>query len=108
MLENELLPEELNPGSPVINSKDWTGIWIPKKIIYDHNLTYSEKMLLSLIWSLDGEHNCYASNKYLAEVMGLNERTLANIIVSLKKKNYIKQISWNGKIRRMTVIVEMH
>ena len=57
---------ELISDQPTINPKYLQGLWIPKQLLNDKGLTYAEMILLSYIWHLDGEHHCYASNKYLS------------------------------------------
>jgi hypothetical protein len=94
--------EERLPDSPVINADQFKGIFIPGDILYAKDLTPQEKFLLALIWWLDGApHHCYASNKYLAKHMNLSEKSIANMLVFLKEKGHIQQISWDGKIRVM-------
>ena len=99
---------EMLPDQPVIDVKELKGLWIPNIILFNDKLTHMEKILLSFIYALDGKkRHCYASNKYLAELMGVSQRTISNSIVDLKKKKFIHKISWNGKIRVMRVSFDM-
>jgi hypothetical protein len=43
-------------------NRDFKGVWIPKDVWLDHNLTWMEKLLLVEIDSLDAEKGCFASN----------------------------------------------
>ena len=52
--------------------RDFKGIWIPKEIWLDSNLTWSEKMLLVEIDSLATlEKGCIATNEYLSDFFNL-------------------------------------
>lgn len=95
---------ELLPHDPIISAKRLKGLWIPDRYLHNSDLTYAEKFLMGYIYILDQDSHCYASNKYLADLMGLSESRLSNMLVSLKKKKCIKQISWDGKIRKLTCI----
>lgn len=96
--------QEANPDNPAINPKGVKGLWIPEQILYNNNLTYQEKLLLTFIFHLDTTDNhCYASNKYLGELMNCTEKTIANILSGLKKKNAIETVSWDGRIRKLKV-----
>jgi Mn-dependent DtxR family transcriptional regulator len=44
-------------------------------------------------------HRCYASNKWLALQMGVEEKTVANMLSSLRKKKIVRQLKWDGRIR---------
>jgi DNA-binding MarR family transcriptional regulator len=91
-------------NSPTINPKQIQGLWIPREYLFSKNLSYPEKLLMAFIRMLDQENHCYASNRYLGELLGVSERTIANMIVTLKKKNLIKQVSWNGTRRVLKCI----
>ena len=86
--------------------RDFKGIWIPKEIWLDHNLSPTEKCLLAEIHSLDQGNGCYASNKYLGDFIGKNRQTVANMLVNLRKEGYIKDIGLNGdrKLQAITFI----
>lgn len=64
-------------------------IYIPSEISSDSNLNLSEMKVLSTIKALDNENNCFASNSYLAECLGLSVRQVSRVISSLVKKCYI-------------------
>lgn len=97
------IPEML-PDEPMLDPTQSKGLWIPGEILHDPDLTPQEKMLASLIWHMDQQHHCYASNRWFGTQMRLSERTIINMISSLRKKGVIKQLSWNGKFRVMTYI----
>ena len=93
--------ESPQPEHPVIDPKKLQGLWIPAKYLYENDLTQKEILLVSFIHMMDQDNHCYASNRYLGELMGCNEKTVRNMLVELKKKGYIEQVSWNGKIRKL-------
>lgn len=64
-------------------------LYIPSEISSDSNLNLSEMKVLSTIKALDNENNCFASNSYLAECLGLSVRQVSRVISSLVKKCYI-------------------
>lgn len=75
-------------------------IQIPIEIWTNRNLTWSEKLVWSEIDSYTGPNqDCYASNKYIADFLGLQEGTVANAIVKLKKLGYIVQTKFDGRRR---------
>lgn len=47
--------------------RDFKGIWIPKELYLDTSLTWTEKILLLEITSLDKGEGCYAGTKHLAD-----------------------------------------
>lgn len=71
--------------------RDFKGIWIPKEIWLDSNLTWSEKMLLVEIDSLATlEKGCFATNEYLSDFFNLSKDRISKLISSLKSKGYIE------------------
>jgi len=84
--------------------RDFKGIWIPKEIWLDHDLNPTEKCLLAEIHSLDQGSGCYASNQYLADFIGRSKQRVADMLTSLRKKGYIKDLSVNGDRRHLRAI----
>ena len=71
-------------------NRDFRGIWIPKEIWLNKDLSTNEKILLAEIESLGGLSNgCFASNQYLAEFFGLSKDRISKLISGLKNKGYI-------------------
>jgi len=81
------------------HDRDFKGVWIPKEIWLNKDLTIQEKVMFAEINSLDGEKGCFASNNYFAEFFGLGVRRVIEIITSLKNKGLVTLDSFNGKIR---------
>ena len=59
-------------------SRDFKGVWIPREVYLNKKLTYIEKILYVEISSLDNENGCFASNKYLAEFIGVSITSINN------------------------------
>ena len=81
--------------------KDFTGVWIPKHIIEDKDLSMSEMIIYSEISCFE---ICYKPNKSLGERWGLKERRISEIISKLEKKGYIKRVSFDGRNRQLIAI----
>jgi hypothetical protein len=81
-------------------NRDFKGVWIPKDIWLNTDLSIIEKVLLVEIDSLDNsERGCFASNEYLASFVQLSEGRVANIISDLKKRGFIIQLFFDGRNR---------
>lgn len=79
-------------------NRDFKGVWIPKEIWLDENMTWIEKLFITEINSLDNENGCFASNNYFAEFFKITPGRCSQIIKSLKKKEYIScKYDRNGK-----------
>ena len=94
----------INPDAPV---KQYKGVWLPKEILDNPELTPTEKILLAIIESLDDEQagGCYASNKYFSEKLDTAERSIIRCIADLKDKGYLTQTKFDGRIRFLRVTV---
>ena len=80
--------------------RDFKGVWIPREVWLDENLSALEKVILIEIDSLDTEENhCYASNKYLAEFCRCSEIKVSQAIKKFLELGYIEQISFDGRTR---------
>ena len=92
----------INPDAPV---KQYKGVWLPKEILDNPDLTPTEKILLAIIESLDDEQagGCYASNKYLSEKIDTTERSTIRCITDLKNKGYLVQTKFDGRVRFLRV-----
>ncbi|NMW84718.1 helix-turn-helix domain-containing protein [Peptoniphilus sp. AGMB00490] len=64
---------------------------IPSQIIENKNLSSSSKLLYGeLIRLSTKEGYCFASNKYLGELVNKKERTIQKLLKELKESNLIK------------------
>ena len=85
-------------------NRDFKGVWIPKEIWLNNDLSIIEKVLLVEIDSLDNsDRGCFASNEYLAKFVQLSEGRIANIISNLKKRKFIIQVFFDGRNRGLRI-----
>ena len=79
--------------------RQFKGIWIPKEIWLNKDLTFQEKIILVEIDSYDdGQVGCFATNKHFVNNFGINSSRISQIIQSLQRKNYITiNYEYNGK-----------
>ena len=89
------------------------GLWIPAEILLNEELSDKEKIILSMILYLSEEKgSCFASNKYIANIVNVTPERVSKIISSLKDKGYIsvklkyKTDSKEIEERQITPIVE--
>jgi hypothetical protein len=87
--------------------RDFKGIWIPREIWLRKDISALEKSLWAEINSLFDPENggCYASNEYLADFCGVQDRRLREMISKLKSKGLVEQVSFNGRVRVIKAIV---
>lgn len=64
---------------------------VPMIVLLDSDISSTSKLLMGLITTLTMKEGfCYASNKYLSNLLKVSRRTITSCISSLKRKNYIK------------------
>ena len=64
---------------------------VPIIVLLDNDISSTSKLLMGLITTLTMKEGfCYASNKYLSNLLKVSRRTITSCISSLKRKNYIK------------------
>ena len=83
--------------------RDFKGIWIPKEIWLNENLSIVEKALLAEIDSLDNDNHCTAGNEYFTKFFGVSESTITRAITHLKELGFIES-SFDGRIRTLRVV----
>ena len=78
------------------------GIWIPIEIWQDTDLSWNEKILLMEIDSFTAKgKECYISNEYIANLLGVAERTARGYLSHLIERNLVKVISFDGRVRML-------
>jgi len=89
------------------------GLWIPAEILLNEDLSDKEKIILSMILYLSEESkSCFASNKYIANIVNVTHERVSKIISALKGKGYVsvklkyKKDSKEIEERQITPIVE--
>ena len=90
-------------GSKNMNeSRDFKGVWIPKKVWLDTRLNALDKIILTEIDSLDnGEKGCYASNEHLAEFCQCSKTKVSTAIKKLIDCGYIYVQNFDGRKREL-------
>lgn len=71
------------------NNRKFKGIWIPREIWLNKELSLQEKIFLVEIDSLSGEEGCFASNRYFATFFNLSLRRTQGVLQGLKERNLI-------------------
>ena len=89
------------------------GLWIPAEILLNEDLSDKEKIILSMILYLSEESkSCFASNKYIANIVNVTHERVSKIISALKGKGYVsvklkyKKDSKEIEERQITPIVK--
>lgn len=76
------------------------GIWIPIEIWQDKSLSWNEKILLMEIDSFTSKgHECYISNEYIADLLGVTERSASRLLSHLKEVGFIREVRFDGRKR---------
>ena len=84
--------------------RDFKGVWIPRDIWLNADLSMSEKCLLIEIDSLDmNDRGCFASDLYLATFIQKSEKTVSNLLTDLRKRGYLKS-KYDGVNRCQSVV----
>jgi hypothetical protein len=84
--------------------RNFLGVWIPKNVYLNTDLSWSDKILLVEIESLDNEKGCFASNDYFADFLGVTKTTISTSISKLKRLGFLEQVSFDGRTRVIKVI----
>lgn len=81
--------------------RDFTGVWIPKEVLLDKDLSSDEKILFADIACFE---NCFILNRTFADRYGCSERTIQNRLKKLKDKGFIVEKSFDGRERTLQVL----
>ncbi len=84
-------------------NRDFKGVWIPKEIYLNTNLSWTEKILLVEINSLDTGEGCFAGNEYLGKFLGKSSGSIANTISQLRSRKIIVDRRFDGRKRYISV-----
>jgi len=77
-------------------SEKFKGVWIPKAIYEDKNLTPTDKLILSDIATLN---EYFKSNETISKEVGVSERTASRSIKKLESTGYIDTKLFDGRNR---------
>ena len=76
------------------------GIWIPAEIWETKELSWNEKVVLLEIDSFTASgRDCFISDEYIANLVGVNERTARRILSKLISLGYVKKTRFDGRKR---------
>jgi len=81
--------------------KEFTGVWIPKHIIEDLELSMTDKIIYAEIACFK---ICFKSNEKLGERYNLKKNTISIIISRLIKKRYIYSNKKTGDYRQLIAL----
>ncbi len=70
--------------------RDFKGVWVPKDIYLNDNLTPTEKFLLVEIDSLSKNGECFASNAHFAEFLKVTKNHVSKLISKLSRMGLIQ------------------
>jgi hypothetical protein len=80
-----------------MNEPKFTGVWIPRAVFESVQISTTAKLLYGVMAGLDGDDGCYASNGYLASVLGLSERGIQTLLLELEEHDLIQRTEYRGK-----------
>ena len=85
--------------------RDFKGVWIPKEIWLNDELTLLDKAILIEIDSLDNEDHCTAGNDYLAKFCQCSERKVSEAITKLTSLGFIEVLKFDGRHRTIKSLI---
>ncbi len=66
-------------------------VQVPMVVLADVNISSTAKLLMGLITTLSMKDGyCYASNRYLSNLLKVSKRTISSSITTLRRNNYLK------------------
>lgn len=66
-------------------------IQVPMVVLLDEDLSSTTKLLMGLITTLSMKDGyCYASNRYLSNLLKVSKKTISSSITTLRRNNYLK------------------
>jgi len=77
--------------------RQFKGVWIPREIYLDNRLSWTQKILLVEIDSLDNEDGCYANNAYFAKFLSKEKMYISQCVSLLVDLKLVKVYNKDGK-----------
>lgn len=66
-------------------------VQVPMVVLLDEDLSSTTKLLMGLITTLSMKDGyCYASNRYLSNLLKVSKRTISSSITALRRKKYVE------------------
>lgn len=72
-----------------METQEFKGIWIPKEICNLKNLGWTEKLLLSEVYTLSYQKECYANNEHFSALLSITKESVSRIISKLIRIGYL-------------------
>ena len=72
-----------------METQEFKGIWIPKKICDLENLGWTEKIILSEILAFSKQNECYATNEHFSKLLKIRKDSVSRTICKLVKQGYL-------------------
>lgn len=84
--------------------RQFTGLWIPRRLVEDNQITPLEKLLVAEIFALQkGKDGCVASNEHLAKHTHMTPKSVSNSIAKLRTLGYLFLVKFDGRRRWLRV-----
>lgn len=87
-------------------NKDFKGVWFPKDLWLDRNISLTEKSILIAIYNLGWEYSS-ATNNEIADFVQCSAATVSRAITRLKNLWYIEDVwdweFWMYRVLRLTI-----
>ena len=87
-----------------MGERQFLGVWFPKEIWLNKELSMLEKSIYIEIESLDNENHCTASNEYFADFCQSSISAVSRAIKHLKELGMIEEVEFNGRVRKLSVV----
>lgn len=68
---------------------NFPGVFVPREIILNQQLSSTDKLIYGVVQSLDNERGCYASNHYIGDVAGVGPETVRASIAKMESMGLI-------------------
>ena len=66
-------------------------VQVPMVVLLDEDISSTAKLLMGLITTLSMKDGyCYASNRYLSNLLKVSKRTISSSITALRRKKYVE------------------
>lgn len=83
--------------------KEFTGIWIPRVVVEDENLSWIERALYAEIACYK---QCFMSNAFFAKRLGVSERYVQEMLAKLKALGHIEDTGFDGRKRYLRAVYD--
>lgn len=77
----------------------FSGVFVPREVLLDQDLSANAKLIFAIVQSLDNDKGCYASNEYIGGMVGLSESSVRASLQALEEKKYIERYVFDGTSR---------